>query len=74
MPSKPWPHDSHDKLVDAGYRHQATQLCNGPNCETNVLWYETPKGHMMPFERMADGRLQPHFASCRDVGKFTKAG
>ena len=65
---KPWPHDSHAKMVNAGYLHQGNSPCSGCGC--NVLWYRTPTGHNMPMERMSDGRLQPHFASCKNVGDF----
>lgn len=70
MPGKPWPHDTHEKLVLAGYKHAATTPCKGPNCKTQVLWYLTPKGHYMPFEKDSDGKMRPHHASCKDVGHF----
>lgn len=68
----PWPHDTQEKLEAAGYRKVDETKCASPSCTVICHWYNTPKGKFMPFERMADGTLQPHFATCPESRKFSR--
>lgn len=72
---RPWPHDTHEKLSEQGYKFRHFAMCMGGSCKERLLWYETPNRRMMPFNRKADGTtLEPHFASCPDRVSFRAVG
>lgn len=46
--------------------------CRGANCGEQILWVRTPGGRPMPVdpEEDAEGRHEPHFATCPDRRDF----
>jgi hypothetical protein len=72
--SNPWPHDTTEKLCEAGYSFQEVGKCLAPSCKTMIHWFITPKGKWMPFEMVEQGRYQPHFATCPESRKFSRKG
>lgn len=65
-----WKHNSHEKLVAAGYTFVEDAPCKSDTCGKTVKWYRTPKDHMMPF----DDDFIPHFAKCKSAADFTSRG
>lgn len=48
-----WPHDTLEKLRNAGYSYQERGKCSAPTCRVEVFWFITPKGKWMPMEALA---------------------
>ena len=69
---KVWALDTFEKLHAAGYTYDGPTPCAAPKCGKVIFWFVTPNNHCMPFERMEDGRYQPHFASCSEARKFSR--
>lgn len=69
---KAWPHNTHEKLIAAGYVWQGARHCAGRTCAFTVHWYFTPHGKRMPFNFTPEGKLEPHFAWCPDVKEFKR--
>jgi hypothetical protein len=88
MPNEPrrWPHDTHEKLHAAGYRldkgptgeGDGIKPCKYPPCEQRVIFYITPNGKDMPFQKtglsygegtFAQEILEPHAATCPGYAK-----
>lgn len=81
--SKGWPHDTLEKLREAGYKYQERSKCAAPSCKVEVYWFITPKLKWMPFNVKpiadtiaSDGvtRFEPHFASCPEARKLSRKG
>ena len=81
MPGKPWPHDTLEKLREAGYSYEERGACADPTCKTVVFWFITPNKKWMPMEQIAPAdplagealmRYQPHFVSCPGARRFSR--
>lgn len=55
------------ELVAAGYKHEGTSKCTGPNCGKEIEWWRTPKGKRIPLD---PGTMEPHWANCIDAEIF----
>ena len=56
-----------DELAKAGYKHENTSKCTGPNCGKDIAWYRTPRGKRIPLD---EGTLEPHWTTCPDAETF----
>jgi hypothetical protein len=78
MSHAPWPHDTLEKLREAGYSYQERSKCLSPQCTTVAHWFITPKGKWMPFEIVAgvthngEPTYRPHFSTCPEARKFSR--
>jgi hypothetical protein len=79
-----WAADTHEKLTAAGYRldkgptgeGDGIKPCKYPPCEQRVIFYITPNGKDMPFQKTglrydetAQEILEPHAATCEGYKK-----
>ena len=56
-----WPHNSGEKLQEAGYHFIRWGNCPAPQCRAIVLWYLTPKEKQMMIDPET---FEPHMAAC----------
>lgn len=79
---KPWPHDTMEKLREAGYQYQERGRCMAPNCKVVIFWFITPNKKWMPMEIVAPAtaeietevtKFQPHWASCPESRNFHRS-
>jgi hypothetical protein len=64
-----WRHDSHESLVDAGYRLIEYSHCGSPRCCQRIAWYWTPDRKRMAINFPA---YTPHSDTCKDPGWFER--
>ncbi len=71
---KPWPHDTGEKLREAGYSFIQWATCRHPECGASLQFWLTPRGAKMPMSAIKDDptRLEPHWASCVGAKQFSK--
>ena len=76
--------DTLPELAIAGYVHNGNGQCAA--CRAPIEWFQTPKGHTMPFskkkqvvvgqfsmyERTAETKYEPHWASCPAAHQFRR--
>ena len=83
----PWPHDTLEKLREAGYEYVERGKCLAPACNVEIFWFVTPNKKWMPMERFSAPLpagpgdapappilFRPHFSSCPDARKFSRRG
>lgn len=71
----PFP-DSPAELAKAGYEFDGVGACRG--CQAEIHWYVRPTKNRgerskMPFSRLENGRMVPHFARCPERAAFKAA-
>lgn len=62
-----WP-ATPDEIRAAGYEYDQASQCKA--CSRRIHWAWTPNRKRMPLDRLSDGRLQPHWATCEYAERF----
>ena len=59
-----------DELRNAGYRFIEHARCAG--CPAVIEWWSTPAGKRMPMDVTDSGKVQAHWASCKNPDLFRR--
>lgn len=65
----PWPYNTYEKLVAAGYQFLQTRRCVSPACRQLIEMWMTPNAKRIPLNA---GTLDPHHETCKDVKFFRR--
>lgn len=64
-----WRHNSHESLLESGYRLIEYSRCGSPHCCQRIAWYWTPDRKRMAINFPA---YTPHSDTCKDPGWFER--